>query len=80
MLGSLWAKLAGAGVIVLGVLLAALRLFSMGKKAERNHISSETAKVERKVTKDAKKEHEAVRRAGPDAARERMRKRSERNN
>ena len=80
MLSSLWAKLAAGGVLLLGLLLAVLRIFSLGKKAERDHISAETAKVERKVTKDAKKEREAVRRAGPDAARERMRKRSERNN
>ncbi len=80
MLSSLWAKLAAGGAILLGILVAVLRVFSMGKKAERDHISSETAKVEREVTKDAKKEREAVRRAGPDAARERMRKRSKRGN
>lgn len=69
--GKITAGLAAAGVFI----LALMGLQARARKDERNKIEGESARKELGVMKDAHKERENVRRAGPDAARDRMRQR-----
>lgn len=74
--GKIMAGVAAAGVFI----LALMRLQSRARKDERNKIEGESAREENRIMKDANKERENVRNAGPDAARDRMRKRRNKRN
>ena len=68
-------KLAAAGAILLGILLAALQLIGMGKKSERNRIEAESGKKQVKILKRRKQIHEDVY-SDPDAVFDKLRDRA----
>lgn len=79
-LGSLATKIIGALAAMGTFALIILGIRSDAKKDERNRIEGESLKKELEITRDAIKERDRVDRDGPDAARDRMRRRHSKRN
>ena len=75
MLSSLGAKIAGAGAVLLGILLALLKVFNAGQKAAVGKVNAETAEKVIEITERRKEIREDVH-SDPDAVFDKLRDRA----
>jgi len=73
-LSSIWAKVLAAGGVILGLLLAVLKLINIGKQSERRRNEAVVERAKAEAIKDVRDVESNVTSLDPDERRERLRK------